>query len=167
MLFDLITATKIRQKIEFPNFFLTFLYKMLREWYYKSLSVRMEIITYNFIIIFCHLVEVAIFAVGDFFSLFGIAVFYVPITHKLCFLLFLMQRYNLFSYLQIFFNFFYCLLVDLSTKTNLFYAFPCSSLCRRWCSGPGPDRESWWLFTHNHTHAHTYARTRTRTGIFR
>ena len=63
----------------------------------------MEIITYNFIIIFCHLVEVAIFAVGDFFSLFGIAVFNVPITHKLCFLLFLMQRYNLFF---LFTNFF-------------------------------------------------------------
>ena len=129
----------------------------------------MEIITYNFIIIFCHLVEVAIFAVGDFFSLFGIAVFNLPITHKLCFLLFLMQRYNLFSYLQIFFNFFYCLLVDLSTKTNLFYAFPCSSLFRRWCSVSGAcvffSCLSWC--PDDYTHAHTYARTRTRTGIFR
>ena len=64
--------------------------------YYKSFPVRMEIITNNAIIAFCHLVEVAIFAVTNFFSLFGIAVFNIPITHKLCFLLFLMQSYNLF-----------------------------------------------------------------------
>ena len=47
--------------------------------------MRMEIITNNAIIAFCHLVEVAIFAVGDFFSLFGIAVFNVPITHIIMF----------------------------------------------------------------------------------
>ena len=70
---------------------------MFRKRYYKSFPVRMEIITNNAIIAFCHLVEVAVFAVCDFFSLFGIAVFYVPITHKLYFLLFLMQSYNLFS----------------------------------------------------------------------
>ena len=64
--------------------------------YYKRFSVRMEIITNNAIIIFCHLVKVAIFAIGDFFSLFGIAIFNIPITHIIMFLLFLMQRYNLF-----------------------------------------------------------------------
>ena len=64
--------------------------------YYKRFSVRMEAIAYNAIIIFCHPVEVTIFAIGDFFSLFGIAIFNIPITHIIMFLLFLMQRYNLF-----------------------------------------------------------------------
>ena len=64
--------------------------------YYKGFPVRMEIIANNAIIVFCHLVEVAIFAVTNFFSLFGIAVFNVPITHIIIVLLFLMQRYNLF-----------------------------------------------------------------------
>ena len=105
LIYCLITDTKIRQKLNF-QIFLTFLYKMFREWYYKSLSVRMEIITYNFIIIFCHLVEVAIFAVGDFFSLFGIAVFYVPITHIIMFLLFVMQSYNFFLISKFFLTFF-------------------------------------------------------------
>ena len=69
---------------------------MFRERYYKSFSVWVKIIAYNAIIIFCHLVEVAIFAVRDFFSLFSIAVFNIPISHKIIILLFLLQRYNLF-----------------------------------------------------------------------
>ena len=79
---------------------------MFRERYYESFSVRVEIIAYNAIITFCHLVEFTIFAVCDFFSLFSIAVFNIPISHKIIILLFLLQRYNLFPYLQIFFNFF-------------------------------------------------------------
>ena len=143
MLFDY--GYKDTAKNWISKFFLTFLYKMFREWYYKSLSVRMEIITNNAIIAFCHLVEVAIFAVTNFFSLFGIAVFNVPITHKLCFLLFLMQRYNLFSYLQFFLTFFHCLRGDLPTITNFIFVLCLySSLCRRcsgggvfrWCAGP-------------------------------
>ena len=49
--------------------------------YYKRFSVRVKIIAYNCIIILCHLVEVAKFAVTNFFSLFCIAVFNIPITH--------------------------------------------------------------------------------------
>lgn len=64
--------------------------------YYKSFSVRMEIIANNAIIAFCHLVEVAIFAISNFFSLFSIAIFNIPISHKIIILLFLLQRYNLF-----------------------------------------------------------------------
>ena len=60
--------------------------------YYQSFSVWVKIIAYNAVIIFCHLVEFAIFAVGDFFSLFSIAVFYIPISHKIIVLLFLLQR---------------------------------------------------------------------------
>ena len=74
--------------------------------YHKRFSVRMEIIANNAIIIFCHLVEFAIFSISDSFSRFSIAVFNVPITHIIMFLLFLMQSYNLFSYFQTFFNFF-------------------------------------------------------------
>lgn len=65
--------------------------------YYKGLPVRMEIITNNAIIVFCHLVEVAIFAISNFFNLFSIAVFNVPISHKIIVLLFLMQMYGFFS----------------------------------------------------------------------
>ena len=56
---------------------------MFWERYYKRFSVRMEIIAYNAIIILCHLVEFTIFAISDFFSLFSIAVFYIPITHRI------------------------------------------------------------------------------------
>ena len=80
---------------------------MFRERYYKSFPVRVEIIAYNAIITFCHLVEVAIFAVRDFFSLFSIAVFYIPISHKIIVLLFLLQSYCFFCYFQIFLTFFY------------------------------------------------------------
>ena len=76
---------------------------MFWEGYYKRFSVRMKIIANNAIIVFCHLVEVAIFAIRDFFSLFFIAVFNIPISHRIIVLLFLMQSYNLFLYLQIFF----------------------------------------------------------------
>ena len=79
---------------------------MFRERYYKSFPVRMEIIAYDAIIIFCHLIEVAIFAIGDFFSLFSIAVFNIPILHRIIVLLFLLQSYCFFRYFQTFFNFF-------------------------------------------------------------
>ena len=97
------------------KFFLTFLYKMFWKWYYESFSVRMKIIAYNAIIIFCHLIEFAIFAVGDFLSLFSIAVFYIPISHKIIVLLFLLQSYCFFRYFQIFLTFFYWSRADLPT----------------------------------------------------
>ena len=75
--------------------------------YYKCFPVRVEIIAYNAIIIFCHLVEVAIFAVTNFFSLFGIAVFNIPISHIIIVLLFLLQSYCFFRYFQIFLTFFH------------------------------------------------------------
>ena len=142
---------------------------MLRERYYKRFSVRMEIIANNAIIILCHPVKVAIFAISNFFSLFGIAIFNIPITHIIIVLLFLMQSYCFFRYFQIFLTFF--LLIVCRSPHNrkiyfMFLSFPvvvCSVgvlvLCRLWsCVRWSPD---------NHTHAHTYARTRTRTGIFR
>ena len=95
------------------KFFLTFLYKMFWKWYYKCFSVWVKIIAYNCIIILCHLVEVAIFAVGDFFSLFGIAVFNIPISHIIVVLLFLLQSYCFFRYFQTFFNFFHFFRLDL------------------------------------------------------
>ena len=58
---------------------------MFRERYYKSFPVRMKIIAYNAIIIFCHLIEFAVFAVRDFLSLFSIAVFNIPISHIIVF----------------------------------------------------------------------------------
>ena len=134
--------------------------------YHQSFPVRMEIIANNAIVVFCHLVEVAIFTVTNFFSLFGIAIFNIPITHIIMFLLFLMQRYNLFPYLQIFFNFFHFWRLDLSIITNFVFmpVVLCSSLFRwcvpvvfRWCAGRG--RVSWCLFssiihTRTHTRAH-------------
>ena len=60
---------------------------MLRERYNKRFSVRVEIVANNAIVIFCHLVKVAIFAVSDFFSLFSIAKFNVPLYHKIVFLI--------------------------------------------------------------------------------
>ena len=80
---------------------------MFRERYYESFSVRVEIIAYNAIITFCHLVEFAIFAVRDFFSLFSIAVFNIPISHRIIVLSFLLQSYCFFRYFQIFLTFFY------------------------------------------------------------
>ena len=47
--------------------------------------MRVKIIAYNAIIVFCHLVKVAIFAISNFFSLFRIAVFNIPITHIIMF----------------------------------------------------------------------------------
>ena len=79
---------------------------MFRERYYKSFPVRVEIIAYNTVITFCHLIEFAIFAVGDFFSLFSIAVFNIPISHIIIVLLFLLQSYCFFRYFQIFLTFF-------------------------------------------------------------
>ena len=58
---------------------------MLRERYYKRFTVRMEIIAYNAIIVFCHLVEFAKFAVCNFFRFFCIAVFNIPISHIIVF----------------------------------------------------------------------------------
>ena len=80
---------------------------MFRERYYKSFSFLVKIITYNAVITFCHLVEVVIFAVRNFFSLFSIAVFNIPISHKIIVLLFLLQSYCFFRYFQIFLTFFY------------------------------------------------------------
>ena len=60
--------------------------------YHKGFSVRMEIIANNAIIVFCHLVEVAIFAISNFFSLFGIAVFNKPTSHIVIVLLFLLAK---------------------------------------------------------------------------
>ena len=123
----MITVTKLQPFFVFTNFFLTFLYKMFRERYYESFSVRVEIIAYNAIIIFCHLIEFAIFAVRDFFSLFSIAVFNIPISHKIIVLLFLLQSYCFFSYFQTFFNFF-SLLACRSPDNHkfCFYALPVS-----------------------------------------
>ena len=74
--------------------------------YYESFPVRMEIIANNAIIVFCNLVEFAIFAVTNFFSLFSIAVFNIPISHKIIILLFLLQSYCFFRYFQTFLYFF-------------------------------------------------------------
>ena len=104
---------------------------MFRERYYKSFSVRVKIITYNTVITFCHLVEFAIFAVRDFFSLFSIAVFNIPISHKIIVLLFLLQSYCFFRYFQIFLTFFHFWRVDLPTIANfvlpVFLSFPAVS----------------------------------------
>ena len=101
---------------------------MFGERYCKRFPVWVKIIAYNGIIIFCHLVEVAIFAVTNFFSLFSIAVFNIPITHKIIVLLFLLQSYCFFRYFQTFFNFFSFLRVDLPTIANfvlpVFLPFP-------------------------------------------
>ena len=54
---------------------------MFWERYHKSFTVWVKIIAYYAIIIFRHLVKVAIFAASNFFSLFGIAVFNVHTSH--------------------------------------------------------------------------------------
>ena len=101
--------------------------------YYKRFSVRMEIIANDAIIVFRHLIEVAIFAVRNFFSLFGIAIFNIPISHIIIVLLFLLQSYNLFSYFQTFFNFFSLLVCKSPNNSKFcFPALPESSLFR-WC----------------------------------
>ena len=119
---------------------------MLWKRYCKRFSVWVEIIAYNGIIIFCHLVKVAIFAVGDFFSLFRIAIFNVPLSHKIIVLLFLMQRYCFFRYFQTFFNFFSFLACrSPNNRKFCFYASPvslsfpvvCSSRVFLWCAGCG------------------------------
>ena len=143
---------------------------MFWERYYKRFPVRVKIIAYNCIIILCHLVEVAIFAVSDFFSLFSIAVFNIPITHIIIVLLFLLQSYNLFSYLQIFFNFFYiffhCLKSDIYMRVCP--CCWCSSLFRWSCSvGACSPLLCCPAIIRTRIHAHTRAYARTRTGIFR
>ena len=142
--------------------------------YYKSFPVRMEIIANDAIIVFRHLIEVAIFAVRNFFSLFGIAIFNIPISHIIIVLLFLLQSYNLFSYFQTFFNFFRCWCVNLQTIVN--FVFP---LCLSPPFSGGVFRRCVPVVScvpavcrvrrspDNHTRANTYAHTRTRTGIFR
>ena len=161
----LITATKLQPFFLFANFFLTFLYKMFRERYYKSFSVRMKIITYNTVITFCHLVEVAIFAVGDFFSLFSIAVFNIPISHRIIILLFLLQSYCFFRYFQIFLTFFYWSRADLPTIAKFILSY---SLFRwscvpvvlfRSCAGRMPVLVVCPVSL-NHTRVHIHARTR-------
>ena len=56
---------------------------MFRKRYYEGFSVWVEIIAYNAIIIFRHPVKVAIFAVCNFFRLFCITVFNIPLSHKI------------------------------------------------------------------------------------
>ena len=138
---------------------------MFWEWYYKRFSVRMEAIAYNAIIILCHPVDFAIFAISNFFSLFWIAVFNIPITHIIMFLLFLMQSYCFFRYFQTFFNFFHFWRLDLPTITNFVFipVVLCSSLFRCWCSGGVPvvcpdDYLPTIIHTRIHTHAHARAR---------
>ena len=117
---------------------------MFWKWYYKRFSVRMKIIAYNAVIIFCHLVEVAIFAISNFFSLFYIAVFNVPLSHIIIVLLFLLQSYCFFRYFQTFLYFFQYLRVDLPTITNFIFVFACvppfPAVVFRLCAGPGPGR---------------------------
>ena len=128
--------------------------------YYKRFSVRVEIIAYNCIIILCHLIEVAIFAVGDFFSLFGIAIFNIPITHKIIVLLFLLQSYCFFRYLQIFFNFFSFLPFRSPNNRKFYFSIVACVpvVCWSWsCVQWSPD---------NHTYAHTYTHTRARARGF-
>ena len=163
LLFDY--GHKVTTFFRISKFFLIFLYKMFWKRYYKSFSVRMEIITNNAIIIFCHLVEVAKFAVCDFFSLFAIAVFNIPILHIIIVLLFLLQRYNLFPYLQTFFNFFCFWRLDLPTITNFVFML---CLSPPFSGGRVPAVfRVWWrpddyLPTIIHTRIHTRAHVRAR-----
>ena len=148
---------------------------MFRERYYKSFSVRMEIIAYNAIIMFCHLVEVAIFAISNFLSLFSIAVFNIPISHKIIVLLFLLQSYCFFRYFQIFLTFFLLIRADLPTIEKFILSYSLFRLscvpvvCRsclpvvcpvfRWCAGRVPAW-SCVLFSsiiHAYTRAHIHA----------
>ena len=156
------------------KFFLTFLYEMFWKWYCKRFPVRVKIIAYNAIVIFCHLVEVAIFAVSNFFSLFGIAVFNVPIAHIIVVLLFLLQSYCFFRYFQTFFNFFS--LLSFRSHNNSKFCFACVPLLPVVSSRPLVSCVPVVCLScvrmtilHNHTHAHTYVHTRAhiRTGIFR
>ena len=142
---------------------------MFRERYYKCFSFLVKIITYNTVIIFCHLIEFAKFAVGDFFSLFSIAVFNIPISHRIIVLLFLLQSYCFFRYFQIFLTFFYWSRVDLPTiekfilSYSLFQWSCVPEVCRSWsCAGPGRVScfpQSYSTYIRAHIHA--------RTGIFR
>ena len=134
---------------------------MFWKWYYKRFSVRVKIIAYNAIVIFCHLVEFAIFAVSNFFSLFGIAVFYIPISHKIIVLLFLLQSYCFFRYFQTFFYFFSLLPFRSANNSKFCFAYvppfsgagvPLVSCVPVVC----PDG---YLPT---MHAHIYAHTRAR-----
>ena len=131
--------------------------------YYKGFPARMEIIANNAIIVFCHLVKFAIFAVTNFFSLFRIAVFNIPITHIIVVLLFLLQSYCFFRYFQTFFNFFHFWRLDLPTITNfvlpVFLSFP--AVVFRLCAGPGPGPGGYLpTIIHTRIHAHTYTRAR-------
>ena len=140
------------------KFFLTFSYKMFWKWYYKSFPVRMKIITYNTVIIFCHLVEFAIFAVGDFLSLFSIAVFNIPISHRIIILLFLLQSYCFFRYFQIFLTFFIDRVQITPQSQNLFCLTHFSGrvplVCWSWSCVLFPS------IIHTYIHARTYTRAR-------
>ena len=134
---------------------------MFGERYCKSFSVRVKIIAYNAIIIFCHLVEVAIFAISDFFSLFSIAVFNIPISHIIIVLLFLLQSYCFFRYFQIFLTFFYWSCVDHPHNRKIYFIlhpFPvvvCSVGVLVVC----PD-DYLPTIIRTRIYMHTYARTR-------
>ena len=135
---------------------------MFRERYYKSFSVRMEIIAYNAIIMFCHLVEVAIFAISNFLSLFSIAVFNIPISHKIIVLLFLLQSYCFFRYFQIFLTFFHFWRVDLPTIANfvlpVFLSFPAVSCVPVVCRSLSCVLFSSIIHTYIHAYTYTLAR---------
>ena len=141
---------------------------MFRERYYESFPVRVEIITYNTVITFCHLIEFAIFAVRDFFSLFSIAVFNIPISHKIIVLLFLLQSYCFFRYFQIFLTFFLLIVCRSPTIVKLILSYSLS----RWSCVPEVCR--FWscalifsiIHTRIHTSAHIHAHTRTRARGF-
>ena len=140
---------------------------MFWEGYFKCFSVLVKIIAYNAIVIFCHLIEFAIFSISDFFSLFSIAVFNIPISHIIVVLLFLLQSYCFFRYFQTFFNFFHFFRLDLPIIANfVFMLCRCSSLFR-WCSVGVLSCVLMTIYTQSYTRAYIRAYIRARTGIFR
>ena len=142
---------------------------MFCERYYKRFPVRVKIIAYNAIIIFCHLVEFAIFAVCNFFRLFSIAIFNIPISHNCLVFDYAYKVTTFFRKYKFFLIFFvlwcgswygstdignfFCMLVFLPFPVVFRVRWCVFSLCRLW----SPD---------NHTHAHTYARTHIRARGF-
>ena len=125
----------------------------------------MEIIANNAIIVFRHLVKFAIFAVTNFFSLFGIAVFNVPISHIIVFFVVSDAKLLLFSLFPNFSLLFFNICAWISRQSQILFAcfacvppfsggVPCPVLCWSWsCVSRSPD---------NHTHARAYIRAYTR-----
>ena len=122
----------------------------------------MKVVAYNAIIMLCHLVEVAIFAISDFLSLFSLAIFNIPISHNCCFVV-SFAKLLLFSLFPIFFNIF--LLIACGSHGNSKFCFACVPPF----SGAGvsavrvpvvvvcPDD---YCYTYAHTHARAYTRAR-------